>query len=68
MIKSLSTTLSTVDTVNVPGILHPFPNQDDLWSRSALPIDRSPWSMDQGSIIEMTIDFMETSLIFIVIS
>jgi hypothetical protein len=21
----------------------------DLWSRGALPIDRSPWSMDQGS-------------------
>ena len=38
------------------------------WSGGGLPIDRSPWSMDQGSIIEMTIDFMETSLIFIVIS
>ena len=21
----------------------------DLWSRGGLPIDRSPWSMDQGS-------------------
>ena len=68
MIKSLSTTLSTVDTVHGPGLLHPFPNQDDLWSSGALPIDLSPLSTDQGSIIEMTIDFMETSLIFIVIS
>jgi hypothetical protein len=23
----------------------------DLWSRGALPIDRSPWSMDQGSMM-----------------
>ena len=29
-----------------------FPNQDDLWSRGALPIDRSPWSIDQGSRVE----------------
>ena len=43
-----------------------FPNQQ--WSGGGLPIDRSPWNTDQGSIIEMTIDFMETSLIFIVIS
>ena len=50
MIKSLSTTLSTVDTVHGPGLLHPFPNQDDLWSRGALPIDRSPLSTDQGSM------------------
>ncbi|MBL6680126.1 MAG: hypothetical protein ISQ39_04980 [Alphaproteobacteria bacterium] len=41
-----------------------------------LPIDPSPYQslnpvqsfMDQGSIIEMTIDFMENSLIFIVIT
>ena len=47
MIKSLS----TVDTVHGPGLLHPFPNQDDLWSRGALPIDRSPWNPDQGSMM-----------------
>jgi hypothetical protein len=23
----------------------------DLWSRGGLPIDRSPWSMDQGSLM-----------------
>ena len=51
MIKSLSTTLSTVNTVHGPGLLHPFPNQDDLWSRGGLPIDRSPLSMDQGSMM-----------------
>ena len=23
----------------------------DLWSRGGLPIDRSPWSMDQGLVV-----------------
>ena len=32
-----------------PGLLHPFPNQEWSMVRGGLPIDRSPWSMDQGS-------------------
>jgi len=47
----LSTTLSTADKVPGPGLLHPFPNQHRSMAEGALPIDRSPWSMDQGSMI-----------------
>ena len=48
MIKSLS----TVDTVHGPGLLHPFPNQQ--WSMvrgGSLLVDRSPWNIDHGSMI-----------------
>ena len=35
-----------------PGLMHPFPIKMDIRSMSALLIDHSPWSIDQGSRIE----------------
>jgi len=40
--------LSTVEKVHGPGLLHPFPNQHWSMVKGGLPIDRSPWSMDEG--------------------
>ena len=39
---------STVEKVPGPGLLHPFPNQQWSMVRGALPIDRSPLTMDGG--------------------
>ena len=36
----------------------------DLWSRGGLPIDRSPWSMDQGSIVEL-VELAKTIVVLI---
>ena len=38
--------LSPADKVPGQGLLHLSLIKIDLWSRGALPIDRSPWSMD----------------------
>jgi len=37
--------------LKVKGLLHPFPNQDWLLVRGALPIDRSPLTMDGGLVV-----------------
>ena len=42
---------STVEKAPGPGLLHPFPNQHWSIVRGALPIDRSPWSMDGGLVV-----------------
>ena len=51
MIKSLSTTLSTVDTFLGPGLLHPFPINNGQCSGGSPPTDSSPWNTDQGSLM-----------------
>ena len=65
-----------VPSTMVRGYCTLFLINNGQWSGGGLPIDPSPYQslnpvqsfMDQGSIIEMTIDFMENSLIFIVIT
>jgi len=47
---------STID--HGQGLLHPFPNQDGSLVRGGLPIDRSPWSMEEGSLMGWWIDFL----------
>jgi len=49
MIKSLSTTLSTVDKAMVRGYCTLFLINNGQWSAGGLLVDRSPWNMDGGS-------------------
>ena len=34
------------------------------WSGSALPIDPSPWSMDQGSLMECIFVYLQKKIVF----
>jgi hypothetical protein len=36
----------------------------DLWSRGGLPIDLSPWSMDQGSLMECIFVYLQKKIVF----
>ena len=36
----------------------------DLWSRGTLPIDRSPWSMDKGSLMECIFVYLQKKIVF----
>jgi len=43
--------LSTVDKAMVRGYCTLFPINNGQWSGGGLPIDRSPWNTDQGSMM-----------------
>ncbi|MDC1357001.1 hypothetical protein N8310_05400 [Pseudomonadota bacterium] len=55
-IKSLSTTLSTVDKVPGPALLHPFPIQHWSMFRGPLTVVHGAWTRVQGwHIMERTL-------------
>ena len=56
--------LSATVIISWSGLLHPFPNQHWSMVKGGLPVDRSPWSVDQGSLMECIFVYLQKKIVF----